>query len=246
MSKRRPLVVWTKRERSGVLVAVRASVRAHCHAPFAVTTPSSSWPSSGCACWKVFNPPNRLPTLPTSTQLARPLNHRLPPRLIFTFVGGTFTFLIAVKTYARRPARSLRPRSASPIMRASNPAPAMTAKCSPFTTPTSSWRRSPCKPIATASASRFGIPRLVASRFAVPAGRIATVASELASTPRLRCTIPSPPQTKTRSAPCSSACCTHFGARFDLSTSYHNGSDTPASARRSRSSSSPPSSVLRR
>ena len=37
--------------------------------------------------------------------------------------------------YAARPKRSFMPRPASLIIRASNPAPAITAKCSPFTEP---------------------------------------------------------------------------------------------------------------
>ncbi len=68
------------------------------------------------------------------------------------------------------------PRSASAIMRASNPAPAITAKCSPFTDPVSSGRRSPCSPTRTASARSAGMRRFDARRLAVPAGRIATTA----------------------------------------------------------------------
>ncbi len=49
----------------------------------------------------------------------------------------------------------------------------MTANRSPLKRPTSSLRRSPRSPIATASSMSFGIPRLVAKRFAVPAGMIA-------------------------------------------------------------------------
>ena len=59
---------------------------------------------------------------------------------------------------------------ASRIIAASKPAPAMTANRSPLKRPTSSLRRSPRSPIATACSMSLGIPRLVAKRFAVPAG----------------------------------------------------------------------------
>ena len=62
------------------------------------------------------------------------------------------------------------------------------------------------------------MPRLVASRLAVPAGRIASTASEPASASTHRCTMPSPPQTKMSSAPSSSARRAYGGAflLFDL------------------------------
>ena len=46
------------------------------------------------------------------------------------------------------------------------------------------------------------MPRLVANRLAVPAGRIAIVTGLPASASIARCTVPSPPHTKSRSAPC--------------------------------------------
>ena len=46
-----------------------------------------------------------------------------------------------------------------------------------------------------------GTPRLVAKRFAVPAGMIASVTPVPASASMHRCTLPSPPHTRTRSAP---------------------------------------------
>ena len=57
--------------------AVRLSARVHCSSPSAVTTPSSSRPSSGRASSNASMPPRILPTLPTSTQLASPSNHLL-------------------------------------------------------------------------------------------------------------------------------------------------------------------------
>ena len=120
--------------------------------------------------------------------------------------------------------RSFMPRSASRIMRASKPAPAMTANRSPLTFPRSSSRWRPCSPIRTASAMSLGIPRFVARRLAVPAGMIATTASVPASASTVRCTIPSPPHTKTRSAPSSTTRRASFGARLLFGTSCQIGS----------------------
>ena len=53
----------------------------------------------------------------------------------------------------------------------------------------------------------------------MPAGRIARVAREPAATSMDRCTIPSPPQTKIRSALASSAFSTCFGAYLLFGTS---------------------------
>ena len=72
----------------------------------------------------------------------------------------------------------------------------------------------------------FGMPRLVANRFAVPAGMIARLAFEPASTSMQRCTIPSPPQAKTSSAPSSSARRTCGGALRLFGTSHQSGSST--------------------
>src|SRR4029077_16525131 len=55
-------------------------------------------------------------------------------------------------------------------MAASKPAPAMTANRSPLNRPTSRGRRSPRRPTASASSMSPGMPRLVANRFAGPAG----------------------------------------------------------------------------
>ena len=55
--------------------------------------------------------------------------------------------------------------------------------------------------MSTACSMSCGMPRFVASRFAVPAGRIASAASEPAAASMQRCTVPSPPQTKISSRP---------------------------------------------
>ena len=123
--------------------------------------------------------------------------------------------------------RSLR-SSASRIISASKPAPAMTAKRSFLKRPTSILRVCPCSPICTACSSSRGMPRLVANRFAVPAGSTASGILVPASTPTQRRTVPSPPQAKTSSAPASSARSTCSGAFLAFGTSYQSGSSTPA------------------
>ena len=80
---------------------------------------------------------------------------------------------------------------------------------------------------ATACPMSCGMPRFVASRFAVPAGRIASGTSDPATASRHRCTVPSPPQTKISSAPSSSACLTCFGAKRLFGTSIQSGSAKP-------------------
>src|SRR3954454_3393622 len=136
-------------------------------------------------------------------------------------------------------------RSASAIMRASKPAPAITVKRSPLTEPVSSRRRSPCSPTCTASASSDGISRFAASRFEVPAGSMATAVSVPASASTQRCTVPSPPQTNITSAPLAAARRAYSGARRLFFTSYHSGSVTPSRARISRSSGRPPPRLFR-
>ena len=73
----------------------------------------------------------------------------------------------------------------------------------------------------------------------MPAGSNPTVTPEPASASTDRCVIPSPPQTRTSSAPASRALRARFGAFFDLFTSYQSGSVTPAASRVSRSASNP-------
>src|ERR1700722_3710609 len=137
------------------------------------------------------------------------------------------------------------PRSASAIIRASKPAPAITAKRSPLIQPVSSRRRSPCNPTCTASVRSCGTFRFAASRFAVPAGRIATAVSVPATASMQRWTVPSPPQANTTSAPLAAARRAYLGARRLFSTSYHRGSVTPSRARIRRSSGRPPPKLLR-
>ena len=109
-------------------------------------------------------------------------------------------------------------------MSASKPAPAMTANRSPFMLATSIARSRPSSPVTTAPSMSFGMPRLDASRFAVPAGTIATVVPVPASVSMQRCAIPSPPHTKKWSAPCSSRRRTCFGALRLFGTSAQSGS----------------------
>ena len=105
---------------------------------------------------------------------ARFAAYQLTPSTLTSAANGfERRFSDPVQTYAARPNRSFKPPSpASRIIAASKPAPAMTAKRSPLKRPTSSLRRSPLRPISTALSMSFGIPKLVAKRFAVPAGRI--------------------------------------------------------------------------
>ena len=136
------------------------------------------------------------------------------------------------------------PRRPRWIMCASRPAPAITANRSPLIFPTSSLRSRPFRPISTAFSMSDGISRLEANRFAVPAGMIASVTPLPASRSIERCTIPSPPQTKTSSAPSSSTRSTRSGAYLLFGTSDQIGSSTPACSSVARSSSSPPPIVL--
>src|ERR1035437_5615417 len=140
--------------------------------------------------------------------------------------------------------RSFNPASASLIIRASNPAPAVRAKCSPFADPVSSARRSPCSPMSTASVRSTGISRLTAIRLAVPAGRIARTASGPASASMQRWTLPSPPQTNTTSAPCFTARRAALGTSLLFATSNQSGSAYPSCANTSRSSPRPPSRLF--
>ena len=110
------------------------------------------------------------------TLLAWPSNQVAPSTLIFAPNGFRPSCFVPVQTYARRPKRSLSPPSASLIICASKPAPAITAKRSSFMRPTSSVRRAPSSPMRTASSMSCGISRFEAKRLAVPAGTIAIVA----------------------------------------------------------------------
>jgi hypothetical protein len=83
-------------------------------------------------------------------QLAFPEYHEVPSIAILALKGFARRLFDPAQTYATRPNRSLRPPSACWIIDASKPAPAMTPKRSPLKRPTSSLRRSPRSPIATA------------------------------------------------------------------------------------------------
>ncbi len=65
-----------------------------------------------------------------------------------------------------------------------------------------------------------------------------------ASASMQRCTIPSPPQTNTNSAPCASARRAALGALRLFGTSYHSGSSMPLAASTLRNSGKPPSRLL--
>ena len=114
-------------------------------APSAVTTPSSSRPSSGRASSKTSIPPKsarrcrrgcRSPC-PRTSGCRRPRSglERLRAQV-----------LRAGPDVGDAPIRSLRLPSPRWIIGASKPAPAMTANRSPLNRPTSSWRRGPCSP----------------------------------------------------------------------------------------------------
>src|SRR5512132_1418527 len=83
MSNVRPEDTWTNGDRSGRLITDRPIVRAQSNRPFAVTTPISSFPSSGSAWGNNERPPRTVPTFPTRTQLALPENHRRPSTRTF-------------------------------------------------------------------------------------------------------------------------------------------------------------------
>ena len=220
-------------------------MRAHWRGFFAVTTPSSRSPSSGRASGKASIPPMIVPTFAASTHETRPLKKRLPSTSTVAFIRRAPRFFMPVYRYAARPSRSLRPRSAWAIIRASNPAPAITVKRSPFTEPVSMRRRCPCNPIRTASVMSSGICRFIARRFAVPAGRIATAVSVPATASMQRWTVPSPPQTNSTSTPRSAARRACSGARRLFFTSCHIGAVTPSASRTFRSSGRPPPRLLR-
>ena len=111
-------------------------------------------------------------------QDALPSYQLAPSTEILARKGFARRFLDPVHTYATRPNRSFSPPSASRIMAASNPAPAITANRSPLIRPTSIERRRPWRPISTAASMSLGISRFVASRLAVPAGTIASRTSD--------------------------------------------------------------------
>ena len=94
----RARVIWTNGDFAVVPTAVRAIVRAHCIGLSAVTTPSSSMPSSGRASSNASIPPNRLPTLPTRMQLVLSSNHVLPSTRIFALNGFAAMFRAPVHT----------------------------------------------------------------------------------------------------------------------------------------------------
>ena len=103
-----------------------------------MTRPTSSVPFSGFASGNTSMPPITFGTLATSRQVASPENQDESSVSTFTDIGFARAALSPLQTYAARPSRRFAAPSTMPIIRASKPVPAMTAKCSPFTTPASS------------------------------------------------------------------------------------------------------------
>src|SRR5436190_4581194 len=236
------LAAWTNGDASAFAATVRAAVRAHCVKPSAVITPTSSFPSSGRASANTSIPPKSRPRLPMRMQVALPLNQLTPSTLTSAPKGSERRFFSPDQTYATRPRRSFRPPSASRIMAASIPDPAITANRSPLSRPTSILRRSPRRPTSTASSMSSGSSKFVASRFYVPAGSTASGTAEPASTSMHRWTSPSPPHAKTSSAPSASRRLSAAGALLLFGTSRHSGSATPARSSARRNSRRPPPS----
>src|SRR6476620_3628386 len=146
-----------------------------------------------------------------------------------------------------RPRRSFNERDASPIISASNPTPAMTPNRSPLKLPTSMTFRSSPRATSRAAARSCGMPRLPANRFDVPAGITATGACDSrvrATTFTARCTVPSPPHTRSRSGPSAKAARAAFGTFLLFATSYQETSSWPLRLSSARSSGSPPPTVF--
>ena len=142
----------------------------------------------------------------TSTDLTRWVIGGSSSRRITARIGRSRRCLTADNTYAGAPNRAFNVVDALSIIAASKPMPAITANTCPSTSPTSSRRR-PCSTANfTPAAGSSGRPRLVASKFPVPAGSTANAASVPTRPAITERTVPSPPQTKTSSAPCATAC----------------------------------------
>ena len=185
-------------------------------------------PSSGCASSNASTPPKSLPTLPSRMQLALPLYQPTPSTLILAPNGFDAQILRAAQDVGDAAEALLQPAVAGVADHRGVEAGAGHDR-EPLAVEAADVerRRSPCRPIATASPMSLGIPRFEANRFAVPAGMIARLAFEPASTSTQRCTIPSPPQAKTSSAPSSSARRTCAGALRLFGTSHQNGRRPP-------------------
>ena len=113
-------------------------------------------------------------------------------------------------------------------MLASKPAPAMTANRSPFRLTTSIWRGRPAARSRPRRRWWLGRPRLEASRFAVPAGMIATrrpAAGQRVDAP-LRHAVAAPHE-EVVGALLAETACTCLGASRLFGTSAHIGSSHP-------------------
>jgi len=209
--------------------------------------PISSMPSSGRASGNAARSPITLPTLPINTQLAFPLNHRSPSTRMVVRARGARRWFDSRPDVPIRPNRFFDLPSASRIMRGVE------------------TRAGHDREVFAVDASDIEPPAF-AVQAEVDCGanvlwNAEICGEEVGGTRRHdghigrrirrgrrcnRCTIPSPPQTKMRSAPRASALRTCLGASFDFGTSNHSGSDTPDAARTERSSGSPPSSCFSR
>ena len=138
-------------------------------------------------------------------------------------------------------------REASPIINASKPTPAITPNRSPLKLPTSMRLRTPPKATSSAPLSSCGMSKLLANRFDVPAGSTAIGTSGVflrATVSSARCTVPSPPQSKSRSGSVARAAWTASGTFLLFITSCHPTSAWPRRPNSVRSSGRPPPSFF--
>ena len=120
--------------------------------------------------------------------------------------------------------RSFMPRSASRIMRASKPAPAMTANRSPLTFAEIELAVGAVQPDAHGLGDVLRDAEVRREEVGGARRDDRDGASVPASASTVRCTMPSPPHTKTRSAPSSTTRRACFGACLLFGTSYQIGS----------------------
>src|SRR6478672_6567583 len=83
----RACVVWVSADLLGAPEASRARTRLHSISPSAVTTPTSSLPSSGRESSKTRTPPKSSPRLPSRMQLAFPLYQVTPSHVTRALKG---------------------------------------------------------------------------------------------------------------------------------------------------------------
>ncbi len=178
-----------------------------CAGDVAVSTAMSRSPSSGRACGSSAIPPVSVPTFPMRTPTPR-VGVTTPSRVRRrSSLRAACSARAPATTYAPQPMRLLSRSEVKSNICASKPAPPMTAKTSPSSSPTSITR---CSPVATsliASSRVRGTSRLRANRFPVPSGSKARGTSPPTSALMAARTVPSPPHARMRSAPSARACC---------------------------------------